>query len=140
MAKNISKVEVAKSETALRFFISTGNIPANAGENPAESAPAGNEEIFMITLHSLAYQFLSRLGAQFFILVVFLGLRLLNCPEMANAWWPEPHKDIGRNALGVLPDGLRKILEADSENLSALLWGIVEPDYNRVEVTASTSG
>jgi hypothetical protein len=87
----------------------------------------------MVTLHSLAYQFLSRLGAQFFILVVFLGLRLLNCPEMANAWWPEPHKDIGRNALGVLPDGLRKILESDSENLSALLWGIVEPDYNRVE-------
>jgi len=53
--------------------------------------------------------------------------------HLAAAWWPESHKAIGRNALGVLPDGLKKALEANPENLSALLYGMVEPDYNRVE-------
>jgi len=51
----------------------------------------------------------------------------------ATAWWPEPHKAIGRNALGALPEGLKKVLEANPENLAALLYGMVEPDYNRIE-------
>ncbi len=53
--------------------------------------------------------------------------------SLALAWWPEPHKAIGRNALEVLPEGLKKVFESDPENLSALLWGMVEPDYNRIE-------
>ncbi len=53
--------------------------------------------------------------------------------HLATAWWPEPHKAIGRNALGILPGGLKEVLEANPENLSALLYGVVEPDYNRVE-------
>ncbi len=52
---------------------------------------------------------------------------------LALAWWPESHKAIGRNALEVLPGGLKKVFESDPETLSALLWGMVEPDYNRVE-------
>ncbi len=53
--------------------------------------------------------------------------------DSAYAWWPESHKAIGRNALEVLPEGLRKALEGDPEVMSVLLWGLVEPDYNRVE-------
>ncbi len=53
--------------------------------------------------------------------------------NLATAWWPESHKAIGRNALAVLPEGLKKALEANPEIQSALLWGLVEPDYNRVE-------
>ena len=53
--------------------------------------------------------------------------------HLAMAWWPEPHKAIGRNALDALPEGLKKVLEANPENLAALLYGMVEPDYNRVE-------
>jgi hypothetical protein len=49
------------------------------------------------------------------------------------AWWPESHKAIGRNALEVLPEGLKKVFDSDPENLSALLRGMVEPDYNRIE-------
>ena len=53
--------------------------------------------------------------------------------SLAMAWWPEPHKAIGRNGLEVLPEGVKKVFESDPENLSALLWGMVEPDYNRIE-------
>jgi hypothetical protein len=52
--------------------------------------------------------------------------------NLANAWWPESHKAMGRNALEVLPERLKKVFESDPENLSALLWGMVEPDYNRI--------
>jgi len=58
---------------------------------------------------------------------------LWSSASLAIAWWPEPHKAIGRNALEVLPEKLKKVFESDPENLSALLWGMVEPDYNRIE-------
>jgi len=62
-----------------------------------------------------------------------LSTVLLVLVHLATAWWPESHKAIGRNALGVLPEGLKKVLEANPEIQSILLWGIVEPDYNRIE-------
>ena len=63
----------------------------------------------------------------------FISMGLWASASLAMAWWPESHKAIGRNALEVLPEGLKKVFESDPENLSALLWGMVEPDYNRIE-------
>lgn len=88
---------------------------------------------FRISFHSPAYGTLWGLVHRLFILGFFLGTGFWNVSDSALAWWPESHKGIGRDALGVLPEGLRKALEGDSENRSALLWGMVEPDYNRVE-------
>ena len=62
-------------------------------------------------------------------LITFLWVSV----HLATAWWPESHKAIGRNALEILPEGLKKAFESDPEIPSALLWGMVEPDYNRVE-------
>ena len=63
----------------------------------------------------------------------FISAALWASATLAIAWWPEPHKAIGRNALEVLPEGLKKAFESDPEILAALLWGMVEPDYNRIE-------
>ncbi len=68
-----------------------------------------------------------------FSLTVLLGIHLWSWSCPANAWWPESHKAIGRNALEVLPERLKKAIESDPEILAALLWGMVEPDYNRIE-------
>ncbi len=71
------------------------------------------------------------LGRLFFLGVV--STVLCGSATLAMAWWPESHKAIGRNALELLPEGLKKVFEFDPENLSALLWGMVEPDYNRIK-------